>query len=252
MNDWDRDLRIEIEELALEDRESSPHLEPDELAAYHAGELAGNDAERALDHLVACPECTGLLLDLNALLEPTPEAAPAAPDHGKALVWRNLRETIQQDPGRRRTSAPFWLQAIAAALLVSTIGLSAWVGSLRRTVGELSQPQVNAPVLDLYSGTVRGGESTAPKLVVPKEARFFTLILNPAGRRRFERYQVEMASSREGRVAWSAGDLTPNDYGSFSVIVPRRGLDSGDYRVRLLGLTGRGAEPVEEYALRLE
>jgi hypothetical protein len=253
MNDWDRDLRVEIEELAAGDRQAGPHLEPDELAAYHAGELAANDAERALGHLVACPECTGLLLDLNALMEPKPDAAPAVSDHGKAAVWRNLREEIgHPEIGRRRSSPPFWLSAIAAALLVSTVGLSVWVANLRRTVDELSRPQINAPVLDLYEGTVRGGESIAPGLAVPPGARFFTLILNPAGRRRFERYRVEIVPAQGGAAAWSGQDLAPNAYGSFSLIVPRRALGAGDYRVRLLGLTGTGVEPIEEYALRVE
>lgn len=250
MNDWDRDLRVGIEDLAVS--QAGSHLEPDELAAYQAGALAAEDEERMLGHLVVCPECSGLLLDLEALMKPKPDADAIVSDHGKAAVWRNLRETIHRDEGRRRAFAPFWLQAIAAALLVSTVGLSIWVGSLRRTVDELSRPQVNAPVLDLYAGTVRGGESAAPGLAVPRGARFFTLILNPAGRRRFERYQVEIVPAQGGAVAWSGRDLKPNAYGSFSLIVPRRALDAGDYRVRLLGLAGAGVEPVEEYALRVE
>jgi hypothetical protein len=253
MNDWDRDLRVGIEELAAGDPQAGAHLEPDELAAYHSGEMAPDEEERARAHLVACRECAGLLLDLEDLTDPGPGSPISGTgdigdigDMGKAAVWRNLRKEIG------RAGPPRWLQAAAAALLVSTIGLSVWVASLRRTVDDLSQPQVNAPVLDLYEGTVRGGESAAPGLAVPRGARFFTLILNPAGRRRFERYRVEIAPVQGGGVAWSGQDLKPNAFGSFSLIVPRRAFDAGDYRVRLLGLTGAGVEPVEEYGLRIE
>jgi len=137
-------------------------------------------------------------------------------------------------------------QALAAALLAATIGLSVWVASLRRTVDELSRPQVNAPVIDLYSGTVRS-EGAAMVRVIPREARVFTLILNPVSARKEKEYRIEVVRA-DGSRAWSAAGLKPNAYGSLSLTLTRRALGAGDFRIRLYGEESL----IAEYALRVE
>jgi hypothetical protein len=152
-------------------------------------------------------------------------------------------------PFPQRTAAPRWtraLTALAAALLVATIGLSVWVASLRRTVDELSRPQVNAPVIDLYSGTVRSEGVTAVR-VIPRGARVFTLILNPVAARRVKEYRIEVVRA-DGSRAWSAAGLAPNAYGSLSLTLTRRALGAGDFRIRLYGEESL----IAEYALRVE
>jgi hypothetical protein len=230
-----------------------PHPEPKMLAAYHAGELTEPEERRLQDHLVGCPECAALLLDLDGLGRPEFGAGSLAPADQEAL-WRRLQSEIRQEepppapvvPLRRRAASPRWLQALAAALLVATLGLSAWVASLRRTVDALSRPQANALVLDLDAGTARGEGDVRPAWVIPRDVRLFTLILSPPGPRS-TRYRVAIERTGGGEV-WS-GELVPNEVGSLSLILSRHGIAPGDYRVRLLG---PGREPVAEYALRLE
>lgn len=228
-----------------------PHPGPELLAAYHAGELTEPEEHRLQDHLVGCPECAALLLDLDGLSDPGFGAGSLPPADQEAL-WKSLQAEIHEEgplapvvPLRRSTAAPRWLQALAAALLVATLGLSVWVASLRRMVDELSRPQANALVLDLDAGAARG-EGEARPWVIPKDVRLFTLILSPPGPRS-TRYRVAMERVG-GEKVWS-GELVPNELGSLSLILPRHGIAPGDYRVRLLGPEG---EPVAEYALRLE
>ncbi len=151
-------------------------------------------------------------------------------------------------------ASPRWLQALAASLLVATLGLSLWVVSLRRTVADLSRPEPNAPVLDLYAGGTRGEGSPAPVLTVSREARFFTLILNSAGHRRYEGYRVEILRT-DGEPVWQSREIAPLSFGSFSLTIPRLAAgpgDPGEYRVRLLGTTGGTEEPIDDYAFRVE
>jgi len=253
-----QELRDAMTELAAAHGASGPHPDPEELAAYHAGELPPAEEERLRDHLVACRECAGLLLDLDGLADPGFGAGTGSDD--QEVVWQRLREEIQGKapvvPLRRPArAAPRWKPALAAALLAATLGLSLWVASLRRTVEDLSRPQLNAPVLDLYSGTARGAGSPPPVFTVPREARFFTVILNPAGQRRYEGYRVEILRPDGGRV-WSGEGLERNAFGSFSLTLPRGAIGPGEYRIRLLGRTGRDVESseetIEEYALRVE
>jgi hypothetical protein len=239
---------------ALKRMDPGAHPDPERLAAYHAGELSPEEEGRVQDHLALCRECAALLLDLDGLADP--DFGAGTDLSGKEAVWRNLREEMAPRalvvPLRRPVrSSPRWLQALAASLLVATLGLSLWVASLRRTVADLSSPEPNAPVLDLYSSGTRGDGSPAPVLTVSGHARFFTLILNVAGQRRYERYRVEILRAGGGKV-WENREIEPFSFGSFSLTIPRSAAGPGDYRVRLFGRSGAAEEPIDDYAFRVE
>src|SRR4051812_39568903 len=123
------------------------HPEPETLAAYHAGELPEGEAQRLQDHLLACRECAALLVDLDGLADPAFGAGSLSAADQEAL-WGRIQGEIKKEetplapvvPLRRPASpsgSPRWLMALAASLLVATVGLSAWVVSLRRTVETL-------------------------------------------------------------------------------------------------------------------
>lgn len=228
-----------------------PHADADELVAYHEGTLSPEAMRRVQDHLVSCRECAALLADLEGLGDPGFGAGEEIPEDAGEIVWEKVRREIKEPAKvvpfqrRQRTAAP--LQALAASLLIATLGLSAWVAHLRDRVEGLSSPQLNAPILDLYpAGSTRG---EGPGLqAVPPDARLFTVVLNPAGRPEVQDYEVEIVNA-EGDEVWRAGGLEPNPYGSFSLTLSRDLLEPGDFRVRLVG---GGRKLIEEYALRIE
>jgi Putative zinc-finger len=246
------ELKDAMQEIVRRGLDSHP--DPERLAAYHAGELSPEEEGRVQDHLALCRECAALLLDLDGLADP--DFGAGTDLTGKEAVWRSLQEEMAP-PARvvplRRTapSSPRWLQALAASLLIATLGLSLWVASLHRTVTELSSPEPNAPVLDLYSSGTRGEGSPAPILTVSGDVRFFTLILNSAGQRRYEGYRVEIVRAGGGKV-WENREIEPFSFGSFSLTIPRRMVGPGDYRVRLFGRNGGAEEPIDDYAFRVE
>jgi hypothetical protein len=242
------ELKNAIDGMAAR-RRAEPHPDPDQLVAYHCGDLSAEEEERLRDHLASCAECAGLLLDLDGLADA--DFGAGSGDDDKEAVWARLRQEIPSNVvpiQRPALSSPRWLQALAASLLVATIGLSLWVTSLRRTVVELSQPEPNAAVLDLYSSTSRGEGSPPAVFSVPAGVRRFTVILSTAGQRRLEGYRIEILHA-DGRAVWSGGGFKPNEFGSLSLGLSRRLLRVGEYRIRLLG---EGGEPIEEYALRIE
>ncbi len=263
MSDHEPEIRQAVEEwLAGAGAHGGGHPDAETLAAYHARELTEEDEQHVQDHLLACRECAALLLDLEGLGDPDFGREVAIPAGTEEAVWERLRQEIREEPAppaavvpfppRRRSAPPPWLPALAAALLVAVIGLSVWVASLRRTVDELSQPEVNAPVLDLVPlGIGQRDEAVAPAAEVPTGARMFTLILSPARRGDFLDYEAEIASAG-GTVVWRERGLRPNDYGSFSLTVQRDWLGTGEHRIRLFGIPSGGArEPLGEYALRI-
>lgn len=263
MSDHEPEIRQAVAEwLAGVGADTGEHPDAETLAAYQARVLPEEDERRVQDHLLACRECAALLLDLERLGDPDFGRDVEIPEGTEEDIWERLRQEIRANPRpaavvpfppRRRTAPPPWMSALAAALLVAVLGLSAWVASLRRTVDELSRPEVNAPVVDLVPlGIGQRDEAAAPDAEVPPGARMFTLILSPARRGDFRDYEVEIAPNdvEGGAVVWRARGLRPNDYGSFSLTMPRGALGTGEQRIRLFGIgSGGEREPLGEYAL---
>jgi hypothetical protein len=236
---------------ALAPRGTGPHLEPEEIADYHNGRLSPEDERRAQDHLVACRECSELLLDLQGLGEPDFGAGEALPDRAGEQVWENVKKEIQPSnvvPFRRETrksETPRWLRTLAAMLLLSTMALSAWVATLRDRVKELSGPQTST-VLDLYpTSSVRG--TTGPALPeIPEDAAWVTVLLRSPELPDFAAYGVEIVRA-DGSVAWKKDGLKPV-YNSFSLSLPRDWI--GDLRFRLVGIGPKEERrTIGEYAL---
>jgi hypothetical protein len=261
MSDWTDDLKPGVEELVAA-QSPGPHLEPDEIAAYRAGELPSDEEERVREHLVLCRDCAELLLDLEALGDPDFGAGEPWSAADAATVWEGVEAGMKQ--AERATVVPFrrgapmarpprWLHALAACLLLAVVGLSAWVVTLR---GELSRMQPNAPVLDLYpEGSLRRGAASVEGVAgteVPADAQLFTLhLLNPAPQAAHESYEVEILGAGDDPV-WRDRSFRPNSTGSFTLALSRRALGTGDYRIRLYGLGAAGTrELIGEYSFAL-
>jgi anti-sigma factor RsiW len=239
------------------------HPEPETLAAYHAGELTADEEQRLQDHLLECRECSELLLDLDGLADPSFGSGSLSPADQEALWDRIQGEIGKEMPEKppapvvtlRRpalpVASPRWLQALAASLLIATLGLSTWVVSLRH---ELSRPQANAKVIQLSTGTVRGGMSSRLNVVPADAPRRFILLLHLAGPGRAPRYRAEIVRAEGGKVSDVPGLALDEELDAVSLELSRDEIGPGDYRVRLFPTTGQGApeEPVAEYPLRVE
>lgn len=238
------------------------HPDADELVAYHEGTLSPKDTQRVQDHLVACRECAALLADLEGLGDPDFGAEEEIPDDAGDIVWEKVREEIRKEapakalpppiPFRRKETArmmsPRWFQALAASLLVATVGLSAWVASLRGRVEELQRPQLNAPVLDLYPADSTRGDG-GPDVSAPADAPRILFVLHTVGRPAFDDYAVEILNA-DRQVVWKGGGLELDADGLFTLTLPREFLG---LRLRLVGIDpGGGRQIVQEYELPVE
>ena len=239
-----------------------PHPGPEALAAYHAGELTEPEERRLQDHLLGCPECAALLLDLDGLSDPGFGAGSLAPADQETL-WRSLQSEIRKEEPvpaplapvvpLRRAVSPRWLPALAAALLAVTIGLSAWVASLQRKVDVLSRPQPNATVIQLSPLTTRGRGSRSE--VQADASRRLTLILYlPGPSSRAARYRAEVFRGDGSKALEVPGLVFQEDLEGVSLELSRDEIGPGDYRLRLFGGTGKGAPEklAAEYPLHVE
>jgi hypothetical protein len=239
---WKRSIRALLDE---ERRQAGAHPSPEELLDYHAGDLAPAARERVQDHLVLCESCSRTVLDLESF----PQVEPAREEDRLSRFeleadWRRLRKAAVSRVPAPRTRL---VDALAASLLLATVGLSLWVGRLRDEVRELSGPRADVYVADLVpSGQESRGEKE--ELVrVPAWAERVLLLLNLAGAGSGTEYRVEVLGPG-ARVLWSRSGLRRSPDGTFALEVPARLLPAGSYRVRLLDEAGK---PVAEYGFRV-
>lgn len=233
------------------------HLSVEEIAAYQAGDLSETEEARVQDHLVGCPECTRMLLDLDALRLGA-DPADEAPEAEKEAFWRSLQPRLapaplpfpvkKETPDRSRRLRGF--QLLAATLAAAVVGLAIQNAGLRQTVGDLSQPDLGAPVRNLSATASRDATEPAVVSLAPDD-RFFTLVLSPADPRGFPDHEVVLEKDGAGEI-WRGRGLRKNRYGTFSLILARRLTGPGDYTLRIAGIGGGAKRSIGEYHFRIE
>jgi hypothetical protein len=222
------------------------HPSPEQIAAYHKRRLSPAAADEMRAHLAICRECTAELLELAALFEeqddPGSEVSRAEVD----AAWQRQRARLfpraKVVPLRRAWATAASL-GLAAALLAA-IALVQW-----RTIGRLSQPQANPPLVNLEpAGSARQGLPAASELRLAPETRWAWVILNPVTELDAPSYGVEILTP-DGRTVFRLEDLRSSEAGNFRLGIPGSALQEGDYRVLLTRETGRGRQTVEEFKL---
>jgi hypothetical protein len=210
----------------------SPDPEPEELLDYLDGRLASEDEERLGRRLAASPEAARALLDLAELEEATRQAGTGPADLAARAGWRDLQSRLPESAPRSR-HPPAWLSAIAAALLIATLGLSAWVWRLQ---GALRQPVANVPSLELISD----GRGTEPVVHLTPGQQ---LLLELAPADLCPRYRAEVSGPEGRRVI----DGSQRDKaGRLTFLLP---VEQGSYTLRLTGCEPR--RELEEHRFRI-
>lgn len=232
------------------------HPELDTLVDYHTDALDSKADDQVRDHLAACRECATAVLDLEPLV--LPEAVPTGvADLGLETAWRDLRSRIRAlENGSRLPGVSRWAAALAASLLVATVGLSVWVSQLRQTtadlrrrVAEFSKPQVNQPVFYVDELARSSGQDLI-EIEVPPEASYFTLIFASAALGVHEEYQLVFANA-EGEEILRASGLRESDSGGLRLGLSRNVLPAGDYLIRLQASDGSASQQLDEYRRRI-
>ncbi|MCP4659036.1 MAG: hypothetical protein GY856_26805, partial [bacterium] len=186
-------------------------------------------------------------------MEDGPEKAQAA------LLRTRQRREMKASPGKvldfhasDRTGfygVPFSLAA--SILLVVSLGLLAglvWQQSeldRRRSADQ----QINLPLVHLALGRVRGEVAT---LELPAAATSCLLLVEASAS--YPAYRLEIREQDTDALVWTSDELTPtkerltrSEPIVLSVLLPRRLLATGEYRVRLFGLRDGEVEALEEY-----
>lgn len=116
-------------------------------------------------------------------------------------------------------------------------------------VAQLNQLDINVPIRNIYpTGDAQRstGASEINRIRVPRGTRTFVLILGDY-KPGYSGYRLEIMDSA-GRLIATREGLKPDQGGELSVMLSRKLISSGKYRLRLLG----GSQPVAEYQIQVD
>lgn len=248
MDDEKPPLDAALRHLAEQQRRSlTSHPTPQELAAYHAGELPPEAEARILDHLAICRECSDLLLDLAGFadLKP-PEGVPELTDQQVEQDWQALRTRMREGEGRKermaevvpirpagpvpRTERTYSVWLPVAASLLAVLGFSFGLYQAAK-VGRYSEPQL---VREVDSGSeVRGGEpdqsfsSRGPGLIRLSPD-------DPNVEATYSSYEAEIVHEEQGEVVKRVPVKTLDE--DPLLLIPAGSLAPGRYHAYLYGI----------------
>lgn len=260
-------LDAALRHLAEQQRRSlTSHPPPQELAAYHAGELPPEAEARILDHLAVCRECSDLLLDLSGFadLKP-PEGMPELTDRQVEEDWQEVRAKMRAGEPERKPAEvvpirparpaarpertyPVWLPVAASLLAVLgfSFGLyqSSQVASLERRLDEQKLPWSSAAV-SLDATTVRSGEEQEATRITSTKGVILSLYTD--SEETFPVYEAEVVGPVTVKVALVREDGLPG-----SLVIPRGYLEPGSYDIYLYGVNGNQRTRIGEYKVQVD
>jgi hypothetical protein len=228
------------------------HPDPETLFDYLAGQVPSDEADRLREHFASCPDCCGVLLAVESYEGLAEELGIEAGE--QATVWSRIEERIAPGasvrmPRHRRSAFLPW--ALAASLLLASVGLSFRVASLQGRVVGLSSPSTAAVIDLLPEGEVlRGGPADAVKL--PRDSSNVVLILNTFETRPFSAHKVVLKDGE--RIVWIYPDLRPNHDGYFALTVPQAwcSISTGRLQIELYGQADGQEELIGTYSAQFE
>lgn len=237
----------------------------DALVDYFAGGQGPESEDRIRDHFAGCPECAAKGLDIQMLMVPEVAAQSEAADLEIESAWRALQSRLHAPVGleesidSRPHGAGRWPMALAASLLVATVGLSVWVSrlleskaELRARVAELSEPRVNPPIV--YLDGITRSEPAGSLVAFAPGQPFALLIAVPSTPDFYPSYEAVLTNDA-GAVVWSGGGLELSEESTLRLWLPRALLPEGSYELRIRGLGGdriaSSEEPVITASLRV-
>lgn len=124
---------------------------------------------------------------------------------------------------------------------------------LVQELGQLTKPQLGAPVIPLEAASAKqaqGAPLKATMIDVPHHLALYTVVLQQAEDKGYQSYLVEMTDQKGKDIVWSEQlkkAASPNIPLTFS----KRSHAAGKYRIKLYGLSGKRKELIDHYDLQV-
>lgn len=235
-------------QLMAEDRRNLEPPTSEEMLAYTRGELSPEAEARVRERLVCHPDL------LRTLTEPFPTEG-AEPGHADYVAddeyarhWNAMRKRMGRGGEFQANGRvlQFWrtVSAIAAALAL-VAGIGWW-----RTVLTVVQPRLVGDAQTLLPDGRRGPSTDVPVMEIQGDS--ITLMPSLIGPLDFAQYRLELVRVATNRTVWRSGVVRPREQGAFEILIPKRLIKPGEYRIVIHGVATRGEQQVATYSVRFE
>jgi putative zinc finger protein len=133
-----------------------------------------------------------------------------------------------------------------------TDGSQQEIARLQARVKELSAPQVNIPVLEVFPQELaeRTGRDRVNQLQIPRFARAITLILNSQSASEGKKLSLEILDAGQ-KVVYGQQGVVRHSTGDYTVSVPTEFLPPGDYTFNIYGEAEGKRAKIESYRIRI-
>jgi hypothetical protein len=125
------------------------------------------------------------------------------------------------------------------------------IAQLSERVKEMTSPQLNIPVLDVFSSllTRDAAQPRVTDLRIPPDAKEVALILNPdpQNKTNYQKYSIELVDAQQ-RVIWSTQGLVRQPG---TIKLPTQLLPPGRVTINIYGISEGKSVKVESYQIRL-
>lgn len=222
---------------------------PEELLAYHNGELSPEAEEKLQDRIVANEDAIALLVDMKRFPNVVPgPGAPQFSDDEVTASMQALQRRIERDE-EKATVVPIrpWYASltvaygIAATFLIATLGLS-----LRLATGP--QPTLDSGGIDMYVRDVQTRDDASPK-IARSEQGWLSLPLNiPSRGLSHQNFQIEVHDP-SNLIVYSASCKRGNSTVLFLRLPAGYLKIAGTYQIKLFGITNEKREFIGNFAL---
>lgn len=229
------------------------HPGAERLAAYAEDALDAAAAERLRDHLALCRGCSRRVLELRAFpghaAPDVPALSAAEVDREWQRLWRRVGPKKSKRPAApaRRAAADWAPWALAASLLIATLGVSTWGVSLQRRLREQARPRGDAELLELPPPGSRAAERSVSRAGAP-----LLVVTDPPVPSDVTGFDWEVLPAAAGAPALWRGPAERAPDKRFVLQLPGGFLAPGRYRLQLYGTGPRGRTRLDEIKVRID
>ena len=167
---------------------------------------------------------------------------------------RNLQATLRQQQQENEFAAAkerSQLQQNTEQLLASNQSLTNENTKLKEELDALAKPQLETPIIDVDPvNNTRGIPTAMTRVEVPAAAAFFTLLLHLSKEPPTSTLFAELRDLQQNKVVWS-GQVQKGSAPNLTLLLVRRNLPAGKYRVQLSAISQKRRVPLDHYEVEV-
>ena len=127
------------------------------------------------------------------------------------------------------------------------------IEDLKTRMKDISAPQANIPVIEIFPQelAVRGSTQPIQQVQIPRDTKSLTLILNAQALYQGKNLTLEILDSAKN-VVWQKDGLVRHNTSDYTLNIPADLLSTGNYTLNVYGTDGKQRRKIETYRIKVD